>query len=376
MRFLWTLSVLSFFNLVHAQEQVGDSLMAVGRYDQALIAYKNTEETAERQFKMARAATSMGNLAQALDFYRSGFETDSVSVRPRWEFGKLILGTNNYVEALSVFKELTLVEPDNAAYHYYLGKTFAIIDQDEEAIKSFETALQLVPDYRSARVELVKSYIAKRESLKAIALCRMHLLENPDDIKMNSLYAQSLMNAKNFSTAVTVLEHLFELGNDTEYNRKTLAFAYYNIAAYEQSLQQYELFLKDYNDKDPAAHFVMSKCYLSLGRLDEAQDYIERAIVFKTPVLDQEYLQLASVYANKKDLKNTYYALKKASKENPNSQDIAYQVVLGADRYFKDKKEKLRHYENFMEQFPGSDYYEMASARASDLKKEIFMEGE
>ena len=173
--------------------------------------------------------------------------------------------------------------------------------------------------------------------------------------------------------AIQVLEHLFELKNDTEYNRKSLAFAFFSNLEYEKALENYEQFLVDYDDKDPTVYFMMSKCFLNQNQLDKAQDYIERAIVFKTPNLAQEYLQLASIYANKKDLKNTLAALKTASKEDPQNDDVAYQVVIGADRYYKDKTEKLKYYERFIKNYPNSDYVPIAQERASDLKEDVFL---
>lgn len=376
MRIYITLCAVILFFYGQAQEAVGDSLMAVGRYDRALIAYKKSPENADRDFKMARAAAAMGNLTDAAAHYESGFEKDSLSVRPIWEYGKLILGKNDYVNALRIFQKLIEIEPDNPGFHYYLGKTLSSIEQNDLAIPSFEQALQLNEQYRSARIELVKSYIAKKENLKATILCNEHLKREPDDVKMNSLLAQSLMNANYYRKAIPVLEHLFELGLNTEYNRKSLGFAFYNVSEYQESLEQYEIFQRDYDEKDPMVNFMMSKCYMKLNQLDEAKNYVERAIVFKTPVLDQEYLQLASIYALKKDYKNTLKALEKASQENPNNDDIAYQVVIGADRYYKNKKEKLKYYEEFIKNYPSSDYVEIASARASDLKKEIFMAGD
>ena len=370
-------SLAFLFSLaLSGQEVLGDSLMALGNYDKALKAYRLLPEMADKHFKMARAATAMGNVPMAVDYYVEGFKKDSVSIRPRWEYGKLVLAQNDIAQAFQVFSMLIGEDPENATYHYYLGEVFSRINNDKDAISAFAKALQLNPDYRAARIELVKSHIAKSETGKAIYLCEEYLADFPDDVKINSLYAQALINSNFYKQAVKAFEHLFTLGSDTEYNRKTLGFAYYSIAEYEKSLEQYELFQQDYDEKDPVVNFMMSKCYLSLRELDKAQDFIERAIAFKTPRLDQEYLQLASVYANKKDLKNTLYALKRASKENPASDDIAYQVVIGADRYFEDKKEKLKYYREFMDNHPKSDYYDMAAARASDLKKELFMEGD
>jgi tetratricopeptide (TPR) repeat protein len=375
MKYLLAILTFIFTLTLAAQEKQGDSLMALGNYDKALKAYRLLPEMADKHFKMARAATAMGNIPMAVDFYIKGFKKDSTSIRPRWEYGKLVLAQNDIPQAFQVFSVLTQEDPENATYHYYLGEVYSRTKQDDTAVSAFAKALQLNPNYRAARIELIKSYIAKRETGKAIHLCEEYLADFPDDIKINSLYAQALINSNFYDQAVVAFEHLFELGSDTEYNRKTLGFAYYSISEYQKSLEQYEMFQQDYDAKDPVVNFMMSKCYLGLRQLDNAQDFIERAIVFKTPRLDQEFLQLASVYANKEDLKNTLYALKRASKENPASDDIAYQVVIGADRYFKDKEEKLKYYEKFIEDYPKSDYHDMAAARARDLKKELFMDG-
>ena len=117
----------------------------------------------------------------------------------------------------------------------------------------------------------------------------------------------------------------------------------------------------------------MSQAYLKLGKLDLAQDYIERSIAFKTPELHQEYLQLATIYVRQEDYKNAFYATKKAKKEKSDNDLIGYQYALAADQYYADQSKKLEFYEEFIITYPESPYQEIANARAEDLHKELFL---
>ena len=371
----FTILIVLLHFITQAQIAEGDSLMTVGNYQAAMWSYQQAPEDASTFFKIARASAAMGNTDAAIDSYVDGMALDSTDVRARFEVGKLLLGTNDWSSALGIFSALQEEFPANATYHYYIGKTYQDLKQSETAITSFKKALDLNENYRAALIEYLIENIRVRNQIAASVLAQKYLEDHPDDIKVNSLYAQALITSKYYSKAIEVFEKLFELGNDTEYNRKSLAYAYFAANDHEKSNENYEKFLQDYDDKDPQVYFMMSKNFLALNEYELAQDYIERAIVFKTPNLAQEYLQLSSVYANKKDLKNALAALRKASEEAPNNDDIAYQLVIGADRYYADKKTKLGFYENFIKNFPDSDYTEIAKERAGDLKKDIFMDG-
>ena len=68
-------SLAFLFSLaLSGQEVLGDSLMALGNYDKALKAYRLLPEMADKHFKMARAATAMGNVPMAVDYYVEGFK--------------------------------------------------------------------------------------------------------------------------------------------------------------------------------------------------------------------------------------------------------------------------------------------------------------
>ena len=357
-----------------AQVQVGDSLMELGDYKGAIENYLNAESSPQVQFKIARAYNATGNTTKAIESYQLGLKTEFTDARPRFELGRLYLSNNQPIEALMLFRKLREEFPENAAYGFYFGQGLEKINSEDQAMDVYENVLTLDPDYRNARMELVVLLIKKRETAQAIELAALELEKNPEDVKFNSLIAQAYFQSKIYSKAIEHLERLFELGNDTEYNRRTLGMAYFEDTQWQKAIENFNIFLEQYDDKDAALYFAKSRAHLRLGEYDKSQDAIEYSIMLRRPALHQEYLQLGAIKAAQEDYKGTFDAMQLAYAENGEDPIIAYQLAVAADRYFKDKKTILAYYERYLNKF-GSDsgYGDYANARASDLKKELFM---
>jgi tetratricopeptide (TPR) repeat protein len=366
--------LLGFITTAFSQIQTGDSLTEIGDYKNAIVAYHKAETTANLQFKIARAHTATGNVFKGIDFYKAGLEIDSTAVKPRFELARLYLNTNDPINSLILLNRLNSEFPENASFKFYKGQGLELIKAEAQAMDVYESALKLDPDYRNARIELVGLLIKKRETFPAIKYAQEVLDNDPDDIKFNSLIAQAFFNAKIYSKAIIHLERLFELKNDTEFNRRTLAVAYLEHAEWQKAIENFDIFLKQYDPKDAAVYFMKSQAHLKLKQYDKAQYAIEYSILFRRPSIAQEYLQMASIMAAREDYKGTFDAMKLAYQENSEDGIIAYQLAVAADRYFKDKKTILVYYERYLNKFgESSDYGEIVSSRASDLKKEIFM---
>jgi tetratricopeptide (TPR) repeat protein len=376
MKYVLLAFIILFSYMVSGQETKGDSLMSLGDYQNALKSYKNVDDAQLPHFKIARTQSQLGNNQAAIDAYVRGFQQDSVSVRPQFEYARLCLGNNDPITAFTFFENLSERFPENATYSYYLGETNELIGNDAGALDAFAKAISLNNNYRAARIEMIKVLIKKSRFQEAITTARPGLVQNKYDIKINSLIAQAYLGAKRYPKVIEHLELLFSIGNDTEFNRKNLALAYFNDGQWEKSIENNLRYLEDYEEKNSAVCFFISQAYLKLGKLDMAQDYIERTIEIRTPELDQEFLQLATVYSRKKDWKNTFYAMKRAKKERPQSDMLGYQYAVAGDQYYTSKTKKLEFYEEFIKEYPDSKYLEIATARATDLRKELFLNKE
>jgi tetratricopeptide (TPR) repeat protein len=386
MRAILFIAFLFFMILSPAQINDCDRFFESGDYDSAIAAYEKASPSPQRFFKLARVYRSLGALKKSANFYKKGLNLDSLDVRANYEYGQVLYRSERLKESYKVFKQLVNENPDVASYVFNLGLTLSRFEQDpsltieledaqyEDGKSAFAKALKINPDYRTARIELIKVLLRTGDRFEAVVAARNAAEKYPDDIKILSLAAQAAMASRLYPMAVGIFEKLYELNNDTEYNRKSLATAYYYTNELEKSSETFESYLKDYDDSDADVYFMLSKIYTRLDRLTEAEAAISKTIQLNRPALDQEYLQMASIYSLKKDYKNAYLYLKKANKENPASADIAYQLALGADRHFEDKQEILKAYEVFLKNHPESRYTEMAQARASDLKRLIFMD--
>ena len=370
MKYLLILIVLLTYLSSPAQFQVADSLVQAGKYQLAIEEY---EKIPDSEFKLAKAYVQLGDVYAALATYEKGFKKDSISTTPRFEYARLALRNNDPVTAFGMFDALIKEVPDNASYRYYLGQALVDLSNDAGAISAFAKAVSLNKSYRAARIEWIKLLIKNRRFNDAVITAQPALELYPNDIKINSLIAQAYLGAKRYDKAIEHFELLFKLGNDTDFNRKNLAWSYFNDQQWQLAIENYEKYNRDYEDKNSLIYFIMSKAYLQLDQLEQAQNHIEQSIQFKTPELHQEYLQLATVYVRLGDFKNAFYATKKAKNEKPEDDVLGYQYAIAADQYFADKEKKLSYYEEFIEQYPSSRYQEMANARAKDLRKEIFL---
>ncbi len=359
-----------------SQIKSGDSLLSLGDYKLSITAYEKAPHSALKQFKIAKVYQQLGATAKALAFYETGFQSDSLSIQPRFNYGKLLLNTQQPVLAINVFLKLTQDQPNNASFHYYLGKGYETITQPDGAVASYKIAISLNNDYRNAHLGIVKNQIVQKKYLEAIAYSKEYLNNHPNDARMLSYNAQAGLKAKWYSNALKSFKKLIELEKTTDFNIKGIATCYLQETEYEKALEYLDMYINRYDDNDSGVYFQKAVAYMKLERYEEAIKAMETSIAIKRPALDQEYLQLASIYARKSDLANAFKSLETAHKENRKDPLIAYQLAIAADRYFADKNTIISYYQRYVDQFGNTTTYgELAAARLSDLKKDVFMNG-
>jgi len=361
---------------VNSQISLGDSLFDTGNYTASIKAYHNSTTSANKYFKIAKVYQQLGATTKSIESYRSGFLMDSVSIQPRFNYGKLLLNAQQPVAGINVFIGLTNDQPSNASFHYYLGKGYEMITKTDSAMESYNKAVTLNADYRSAHLGIVKNQIVLKKYIEAIGYSKEYLDKNPNDTKMLSYNAQAGLKAKWYDQALQSFEKLIALEKTTDYNIKGIATCYLQETEYEKALEYFDLYIKMYDNNNSGIYFQKAVALMKLNFYEEAIDAMETSIALKRPALDQEYLQLAAIYARKDDLANAFKSLQTAQKENSKDPLIGYQLAIAADRYFADKNTIISYYQRYVDQFgKETTYGELAAARLSDLKKDVFMNG-
>lgn len=77
--------------------------------------------------------------------------------------GLAYLGKGEYQKAIEEFKGVSLSNPRNPIPFTSIGRVWAAIGKDEQAIDSFMKALSIYPDYGAANYYLAVSYLKKGE---------------------------------------------------------------------------------------------------------------------------------------------------------------------------------------------------------------------
>lgn len=150
--------------------QYADMLILAGMPDEAIQEYqvlieKDSMNKALYEAKVAHLYFEQGHFGKAVEFYRRIFYSDDalredIQIKHRMAASLCNEGVRHFNElgdtqsAIRFYKEALKYDDQNQDIHYNLGKAYLAIHQYENARKSFEAALNLMPDDTACAYEL------------------------------------------------------------------------------------------------------------------------------------------------------------------------------------------------------------------------------
>jgi len=371
---------LIFMCKAEAQEPsalaVGDSLYALGEYQDAIRNYKQAGEYLQVQLKLAKSYESSGNKTMALQFYKKAVVKNPEATVATFNYGKLLQSAGLIQQADSLFTALTKRYPNNANFYYELGSVKEETS-DSLAMISYEHAYGLDSSHLNTNYRLARYAVTKRNFSGAKKYIDYGLEVDPNSTRFLTLQALSHFYLKEYHDAVAAYEKLLERNQGNEQLHEKLAISYTNTNQFEKAIAQYTVLINKYNDKVPSYHTNLAKAYIALKEYDKAIRHTEIAIVLQDISLEGEYLQLSTIYKRQGNDKKVFEMMGKAVKENPYDEMLSYFQVLAADNYFEDTKTVITYYERFLKKFEADGRYgELAQLRLKDLKEELFFDKE
>ena len=144
-----------------AQAAVGQTLFALERYEEALEALRaaaalppDPSQAGRLQGLMGRAALELGRSEEAAHHFERALQLDPRNAEALDYLALVRFRQQRYETALDLYRRLVEIRPDNAQAHANMGATLYYLGRLEEAARSFEHALSLVPGLATARVGL------------------------------------------------------------------------------------------------------------------------------------------------------------------------------------------------------------------------------
>jgi protein O-mannosyl-transferase len=148
---------------------LGDALRVEGRYEEALVEYRQAIAIEPRYVAaLVNLGADLGLLGrplEALSPLSSAIRLKGDDVDARNAFGLALAMQGRLKEAEEQFEVAIRLKPDSVLAHTMLGNTFGNLGRMDDAIAQFQEALRLQPNSAEARVNLQKA-LAMRDRVK------------------------------------------------------------------------------------------------------------------------------------------------------------------------------------------------------------------
>ncbi|HME43480.1 MAG TPA: tetratricopeptide repeat protein [Syntrophorhabdales bacterium] len=164
--------------------------------------------------------------------------------------------------------------PGNAEGHYQLGCWYYERSRHQEAIKEFQKAIYIKPDYTEAYNGLGVCYDWQGDYAAASDAYRMALKLNPNSAYVyNNLGHSCILQGKN-GEAVDVLRQALALGSNSNQTHNNLGLAYALSGQFDLAMKEFE-----YAGNKALAHTLLAKIYYQKGQFDKAKEHYGEALV-------------------------------------------------------------------------------------------------
>ncbi|MCX2678782.1 tetratricopeptide repeat protein [Galbibacter sp. EGI 63066] len=351
---------------------VADSLYKTGNYLRAINAYAK-QNSSKAQLQIARSYNALGNYEKAIRQYLSVVKKDSSLLVAKNELGKLYYKKSFFDDARTVYSELIEKDDKNPFYYYQLGMIEDKTKNEKTAIAHFKRSYTLDSTNIKNLYEIGKHHLRHREFDSVHKYADVGLRIAPNSVEINNLKALTYYNFDEKEEAIPYFEKLLELGQHEIYIYKNLAECYKFVWEYDKAFACYKTILV-FDNANPEAYRGLGYLYLREKQYDSAKVSFQTAIEVQKVSFKKEYLALARIALDEKDVKTAIDYYKKVYAEDKRDYRALYQVCFYSDKYYKDPALKLRLYEDFLERFPKKNYYsKYATNRVSELKTEIHM---
>lgn len=194
------------------------------------------------------------------------------------KLAKMFLYIEDYKQALS---EINIVLRQDV-YHpegYYLkGMVYKSLKDTVKAMSSFQTALQVEPNYRDAMIQLGIVYGMTNNPL---ALRYYDNAFQLDTMDVFPLYARGVYFQDKGDFELAKSEYVNAILKDRYYTNSyyNLGYIYMQQDSLEKAFRQYDILTK-LNPQDEEAYFNRGLCYELMGKKDEAIIDYKQALVF------------------------------------------------------------------------------------------------
>ena len=262
----------------------GNVLQALGRPEEALIAYQKALALAGENFgvrvNLGSVLQVLGRYAEAAAHYRKALTLEPGYAEGHNNLANALRKLGQYDEALAHYRKALALRPENAELHSNLGNLLQDLTRFDEALASHERALALKPDFPEAHNNRGNALMSLQRPGEAMAAYEQALALKPDYAEAHYNRGNALRDLGRVGEAVASFDEALGLRPDYPEAHSNRGNTLQALRRYDEALAAYDRALELKPDY-PEAHNNRGNALQDLRRYGEALAAYDRALGLK-----------------------------------------------------------------------------------------------
>lgn len=259
--------------------------LALNELKEDSLALEDLYRAAKLDTNRAEYASAIGDilfdhkdLNNAMKWMARALRHNPTDPRARLKVAQLNLFMKEYPAAFLEINAVLRQDAYNPEAYFLKGLIYKDMKDTNKAISSFQTAINVAPDYRDAYIQLGVIYNDKGSDMGAQYLNNAFRLDTTD---VFPLYAIGMYHQEKGQPELAKEQYARCLMHDPQYADALFAtgFILMQQDSLEKSRRQFDLVTKT-DPTNPDAYYNRGLCSEMLGRKDEARSDYEQALTF------------------------------------------------------------------------------------------------
>ncbi len=314
--------------LIHAK--LADLYLRFGELDKALssasTALKENPSDPSVRLLYAGVLEALGRDAEAEPHYKKLIEDFP------GKFDAYVLLSNLYVKqgrfqlSVDTLKQLERVDPSDSLAHYYLGRTYELMERYPQAEAEYMKVFEADPTLNRGSVELLRVLLRNKKTDKAKALCERMLQKDPSNAIARKVLGHLMLGEAKLDEALKHLVVLEGLEADASDTRFKIALIQMEKRNFDEAVRELNLVLATKPDHSEARYYLAS-IYAGNGKRQEALK--ELFLIEKgDPMFVKARTFSAFILRQDNDLKRARKVILEAREVEPDNKNLLLYYVL------------------------------------------------
>jgi tetratricopeptide (TPR) repeat protein len=207
---------------------IGNIFLAQKKHEKAMLSYRLAQQLRQDLtapiYYIALSSYLLGDTEKSLRLYQNLLKEKPQLTDAALQYSQILTSSGKSKDSILFLQNAIINEPDNPYLHHILGETHLAAGSKKEAAHSFQQALSIKPDLKSAYLQLFSLYSqeeAKLEELLNTAISHINNFQEAQ-VRLASLYCQKGQVDK----AITLLEEAVSANPKSPVMANNLAWLY------------------------------------------------------------------------------------------------------------------------------------------------------